>query len=76
MKKQNLKTPSFRPCCPNHGEPLVDIPFPMPAKGIGICPVSGFSFEYEVELDEDKIIKDKDGNLSKATKWKVDGQEK
>ena len=71
-----MNTPSFRPCCPNHNEPLEDIPFPMPSKGVGICPVSGCPFDFEVELDETKVVQDKNGNLEKATSWKVSGDEK
>ncbi len=67
----------FGPVCPNHGEPLEGIGFPMPKKGTGICPVSGCPFDYVIELDDDvtKMVKDKEGNLTKATKIKVTGEE-
>lgn len=61
--------------CPNHGCPLTDIPFPMPRKGVGICPVSGCPFDFEAEVDEDKITRDKFGNLTKSEKWSVTGND-
>ena len=70
-----MTTPSYRPVCPNHGEPLDGIPFPMPSKGTGICPVSGCPFDFEVELDEAQLVKDKFGNTTKAIKWNVQGDE-
>lgn len=70
-----MQKPSFKPCCPNHGEPLEGIPFPMPSKGVGICPVSGCPFEFEVETDETKIIIDKNGTPNKSVGWKVTGEE-
>jgi len=69
------RPPSFKPRCPNHGEPLDGCGFPMPSKGVGICPVSGVPFEFAVEVDENKTVKDKDGNLVKAIGWKVSGNE-
>lgn len=70
--------PSGKPTCPNHGCPLDGLGFPMPAKGIGICPVSGASFEYEIDLEESKMqnVQDKDGNITKAPSWKMKGEEK
>lgn len=68
-------TPSFRPECPNHREPLEGCGFPLPKKGTGICPVSGCSFDFSVELDEDKMVKDKFGAMSKSKDWKVTGDE-
>lgn len=47
----------------------------MPSKGTGKCPVSGVDFDYEVELDEAQMVKDKDGNTTKAIKWNVQGDE-
>jgi hypothetical protein len=72
----NIQTKG-RPSCPNHGEPLEDIPFPMPKKGVGICPVSKCPFDYEVEVDEDKVEEgvDKFGNKTKIAPWKVTGDE-
>lgn len=79
MSTPNLRKPKYRPCCPNHGEPLEGLPFPMPNKGIGKCPVSGVDFEFELEIDEDeeKEVVDKFGNKSKvkSTKWNVTGDE-
>ena len=70
-----MNKPTTIPCCPNHGEPLEGIPFPMPSKGIGICPVSGCPFDYEVEVDEEITLTDKFGNVTKAVKWNVSGDE-
>lgn len=70
-----MKTPSFGPVCPNHKEPLEDIPFPMPSKGEGRCPVSGEMFAYEVEVDEEKQVVDKFGNVTKAIDWKLEGND-
>jgi hypothetical protein len=67
--------PSYKPVCPNHGEPLEGCGFPLPAKGVGKCPVSGVDFEFEAETDEDKIVTDKFGNVSKSVGWRVDGDE-
>lgn len=68
-------TPTTKPVCPNHGEPLEGLPFPMPSKGTGKCPVSGVDFDYEVELDENQVVKDKFGNLTKVPTWEVRGEE-
>jgi len=71
----NQRRPSFKPRCPNHNEELMDIPFPMPKKGVGICPVSGAPFEFEVDVDEEKMIKDKNGNLVPTVGWSLSGEE-
>lgn len=70
-----VPTPSFLPKCPNHGCALEGCGFPLPKKGVGICPVSKCPFDFEVEVDEspDKMVKNKDGTLSKAVGWKVHG---
>lgn len=75
MTTIKINTPSFHPKCPNHGCPLDGCGFPLPSKGTGICPVSKCPFDFSVELDETKMVKDKDGNLSKATKWKLSGND-
>jgi hypothetical protein len=62
-------------CCPNHGEPLEGLPFPLTSKGTGMCPVSGCSFDYSVELDEESNVVDKFGNVSKAKKFKLEGND-
>ncbi len=61
--------------CPNHGEVLEGLPFPMPKKGVGICPVSKVPFAYEVEVDENVMTQDKFGNITKGTKFNVTGEE-
>lgn len=68
--------PSYTPRCPNHGAPLEGLEFPIPAKGTGICPISKCEFDYEAEVDEQKMVKDKDGNLVPSLDWKVSGEEK
>ena len=68
-------TSSYLPQCPNHAEPLEGIPFPIPQKGTGMCPVSGCSFDYEVELDQAVNVVDKNGTLTKKVGWQVNGEE-
>lgn len=72
-----IVTPSTKPKCPNHGCPLDGIPFPMPRKGEGICPVSGAHFAFEVEGDEMKLMDgvDKFGNKTKVAGWKITGND-
>ena len=73
--ENTLKKNSFKPCCPNHSEPLEGLPFPLPLKGQGRCPISGCMFEYEVELDENKVFVDKFGKKQFAKVFKVEGNE-
>lgn len=70
-----MNKPSWRPCCPNHGEPLEDTGFPLPEKGTGKCPVSGVDFEFTAETDEETIVNDKFGGTTKKVDWKVTGDE-
>lgn len=74
-----VKVPSWKPKCPNHGCALEGCGFPLPKKGTGKCPVSGVDFDFEVEVDDDKMVggmkKDKDGNMVKGSSWKVVGEE-
>lgn len=67
--------PSYKPVCPNHNEPLEACGFPLPAKGTGKCPVSGADFDFEAEVDNDKITLDKFGNAQKTVGWRVEGDE-
>jgi hypothetical protein len=67
--------PKYGPKCPNHGCPLDGIGFPMPSKGTGICPVSGAPFDFEVEVDETTVRKDKDGNQVKDVGWNINGND-
>lgn len=69
---------SGKPKCPNHGAYLEGLGFPMKSKGTGMCPISGASFEYEVDLDEAtyKEVLDKNGNITKVPQWKLTGEEK
>lgn len=72
-----LTTSSHEVKCPNHGCPLDGIGFPMPRKGIGMCPVSGAEFAFEVETDELKMKDgvDKFGNKTRIADWKVEGND-
>lgn len=67
--------PSTKPQCPNHFEPLEGIGFPIPAKGVGKCPVSGVDFEFEASTDPVQVVKDKAGNITKKPTWEVTGNE-
>lgn len=64
-----------RPKCPNHGEFLEGIPSPIPAKGEGICPISGVHFEFEAKPETEKQIKDHDGNITNTYEYDVTGDE-
>lgn len=70
-----MNNPTFGPRCPNHGEFLEGIGFPIPKKGTGICPVSGCPFDFVIEVDENVMVQDKFGNVTKQTKWQVDGED-
>lgn len=69
------KPTSYKPVCPNHNVELVDLPFPLPSKGEGTCPISSCRFDYEIEMDESVMTRDKDGNMVKGKKFKVEGEE-
>lgn len=71
MKKNGKRVP----CCPNHGEPLEGIGFPIPKKGEGMCPISGAHFAFEAESDETTTRKDKFGRIIKDINWNVTGEE-
>lgn len=50
----------------------------MPRRGTGMCPVSGASFDFEVDISEGstEMVKDKNGNLRpKPADWKVNGND-
>lgn len=70
-----MSNPTFKPKCPNHGEPLEGCGFPLPRKGTGTCPVSGAPFDFEVELDEKTLVLDKTGKLTPTVGWKVSGND-
>ena len=72
----DIKIPSFGPKCPNHNVTLVDLPFPLPREGTGICPISSCPLDFTIELDEEKVSKDKFGNETKDVHWNVSGDEK
>lgn len=72
-----VKVPGFKPKCPNHGCPLDGIPWPLPKKGEGMCPVSGAHFAFEAQVDEasTEMEKDKNGNMIKKVGWKLSGND-
>ncbi len=47
----------------------------MTTKGTAKCPVSGADFDYEAEVDEMKNVMDKDGNVTKGSKWQLHGDD-
>lgn len=49
----------------------------MPAKGQGVCPVSGatFAFEADVGAVTDEIKFDRDGKAIIDKKWKITGSD-
>jgi hypothetical protein len=67
--------PSSKPQCPNHAVALEGCGFPLPKKGVGMCPVSGAEFEFEVDVNETEVVQDKFGNLIKKPKWNLTGEE-
>lgn len=73
--KCHMDKPTTGPVCPNHGCRLEGLPFPLPKKGTGMCPKSGYSFDYEIEGDDSHMTQDKFGNPSKVFEWKVSGDE-
>lgn len=66
---------TFGPRCPNHHEILEGIGFPVPKKGTGRCPVSKCMFAFEINMDETTMVKDKEGNMVKDIKWKLEGND-
>jgi len=70
-----MKTPTFKPKCPNHGEPLEGCGFPIKSKGEGICPVSGVKFAFAVDVDNAEIKINKWGNPYKDIDWEVTGDD-
>jgi hypothetical protein len=65
----------YGPQCPNHHITLVGLPNPLTEKGQATCPISGCSFDYEIELDKEEMKQDSKGNIIKVPKWKAEGQE-
>ena len=63
--------PSGIVSCPNHGCALEDIPFPLPEKGTGVCPVSKALFEFEAKQDATETVVMKDGTVEKLPYWEV-----
>lgn len=65
--------------CPNHGCPLTELGFPPKAKGLGVCPVSGAKFEYEMEIDKEGAEKtyqlDKNGNKVAQKTYVIEGED-
>jgi hypothetical protein len=73
MSKDAQLMPSGIVRCPNHGCALEDIPFPMPEKGTGVCPVSKALFEFEAKQDPMETVVMKDGTTEKMPYWEVHG---
>lgn len=65
--------PTFVPKCPMCGADLEGLPFPMVPKGVGRCPAGNVMVEFEIDIDEENVVKDKDGNINPSIGWKVTG---
>lgn len=63
--------------CPNHHVELTQLGFPIPAKGQGVCPVSGASFDFvaDTQGESDTMTIDSKGNKIPAKNWKVIGND-
>lgn len=70
MKKTIKTTPSFTPRCPECSSELEGCGFPLPRKGRGKCPAAGY-YDFEVEVDDATVVKDKDGNVVKKVGWSL-----
>lgn len=70
-----MNIPSFAPRCPNHGCPLDGVGFPLPSSGQGICPVSGWPFDFKADTQKASEKKDKFGNVVAATEWDITGND-
>lgn len=66
------KRPSFKPKCPVCASTLEGVPFPLPEKGKGRCPSAGY-YSFRAEVDNEKMVKDKNGNMEPVKGWKVKG---
>ncbi len=69
------RVPVGMPKCPNHDCELEGVPWPLPEKGWGRCPVSGAMFEFEVEQDKEELVQLKAGTMVKKIRWDVRGDE-
>lgn len=67
-----MRCPTFKPKCPTCGATL-EVPFPLPEKGVGRCPVGYIDFTFYAEVDKTKVVKDKNGKLEKEVRWNVKG---
>ena len=72
-----MTRPSGKPHCPDsHPDvELIDLPFPLPSRGIGTCPVSGVKFAFEIDLTDVEVVYDKFGQPLKRPTWKLTGSE-
>lgn len=67
-----MSTPSGKPKCPNHLVPLTDC-----KNSKGICPISGYVFEYDENHAEKtkKLRLNALGQYEEVSDWKVTGEE-
>lgn len=68
---------SSKPKCPNHDVELTQCGFPLPKHGQGVCPVSGASFDFEIDTAESEasLKLNSKGEIIKETKWKITGED-
>lgn len=66
-----------KPRCPNHDVELTQCGFPLPAKGQGVCPVSGATFAFEVDVGAvgDELKLDSSGKVVVEKKYKIEGSD-
>lgn len=66
-----------KPKCPNHEVELTQCGFPLPARGQGVCPVSGATFDFEVDVEEgmQEVKYDRSGKAIIEQKWKITGSD-
>lgn len=70
-------TTNSKPRCPNHDVELTQCGFPIPKRGQGVCPVSGASFDFEIDVAESTtaLKLNAKGEIIKTTQWKITGND-
>ncbi len=63
----------WKPCCPTCNEPL-DVSFPLKPKGRGRCPVGMIMVDYEIDLNANEVVVDKNGLKTKAKVYQCVGE--